>query len=332
MKRQGFTWLLCFCIAGIVSHQTAAEEKIICAFRAATPPVLDGSLDEPCWQGTEVRDDFMPLYSLKLERTAMRFLYDDTNLYLGLEVFTAEPKPIHDIIREIQAKPGFKEGFCSINDFINQGSVEIFLDPGASMRNHYQILFNAAGQICGHYKYDWETAFPEKPVGKAMLTPQGWSAEIVLSRAALNNVALNPGDTWGFDLARNDLIPVAIWKETGIAFNTPSQFGRLTIGDYRTWWEQQWDSKIVGTVQTLEKETAGRPEQVTFLALKDDVTRKLAEMKPVTAASLTSRPLFLAAYEQYVAFYPVFHRFEAAATTRRAMLAADAATGGQAKQ
>ena len=65
------------------------EMKVICASRTETPPVLDGILDDPCWQKAEVRSDFTSPGAGQslIRRTTMRALYDQNNIYFGFEVF-----------------------------------------------------------------------------------------------------------------------------------------------------------------------------------------------------------------------------------------------------
>jgi len=168
--------LLCIVCIGF---PTSAEQcpKVVCAARADAPPTINGVLDDPCWGKCDPADDFLPLGAVPREQTVMRFAFDDRSLYVGVECVWKDMRLLKETVSQIRGKPGFAEGFVDIYDFTNQSSVELFLDPGATMRNHYQLLFNAAGQICGQYKGDWDP-FSSRPTFKARVTDNGWTGEV----------------------------------------------------------------------------------------------------------------------------------------------------------
>jgi len=306
--------IILFLVSGI-----SYGEKVVSVFYTGKPPVIDGYLNDRCWKDADVISDFTPLYSLPLEPTKVRMVYDKENLYIGIEILTKSPEILHRKIEEIRSKKNFSEGLVHIRDFTNLCSVEIFIDPGATMRNHYQILFNAAGQICGHYKYQWEDVFPVLPYGKARMTDTGWSAEIVIPRLALENTTLDVGREWGFNIVRNDLQPVSIWKDVGPVFNTPSQFGRMVIGDYKDWWYAVWEEGVVRRFKTISEELKQkgniRPDIYNmYLEIKKRIGKEKRQR-----VDLSDRKGFLNAYRRYSSFYPLFHRFEAYYHTYRSM-------------
>ena len=110
--------------------------------------------------------------------------------------------------------------------------------------------------------------FSVEQSGKAQITDTGWSAEIVIPRAALDNVPVEPGTEWGFNIVRNDLQPVSIWKDVGPVFNTPSQFGRLVIGSYDSWWKAAWEDGVKGRFESISGEMKEKKE-LLILPSKD---------------------------------------------------------------
>ncbi|MBI4027869.1 MAG: hypothetical protein HY360_22985 [Verrucomicrobia bacterium] len=230
-------------LAGSLGAGAADESKIIFAPLTAAPPKIDGALDDVCWQRAEVQDDFIPLADRPADRTTVRALHDASHLYLGVECDWRDEAALRKGVSAIVEKRPQALTFVGIEQFVNTHGVEWFLDPGATRTSHYQILANAAGQICGQYKMDWNP-FPEKPAFAVRLSAKGWSAEFSFSAAALRQPALRLGDRWGFNLVRNDAIPVAIWKRVGPDFNAPAMFGLLILGNYQTWWRQSVEAAM----------------------------------------------------------------------------------------
>ena len=65
-----------------------ARPRIV-ATRTAQPPVIDGRLDDPAWAAATPSDAFVQHFpdegAPSSERTSMRVLYDDKNLYVGVD-------------------------------------------------------------------------------------------------------------------------------------------------------------------------------------------------------------------------------------------------------
>ena len=59
---------------------------------------FDGVPDEPAWEQSEVMDDFTQFELVSgaqpTERTEVRFLHDDANLYIGINCFDSNPSGI----------------------------------------------------------------------------------------------------------------------------------------------------------------------------------------------------------------------------------------------
>lgn len=318
MSRPCFWLVVCFlpCLYG--AGLTFAEEnpKVICAARAGVPPILDGVLDDACWKKAEAREDFIPLGAIPLDRTMAQFAYDDQHLYLGVECFWRDASRLREQVAVIRGKAGSAKGFVGIGDFTNNASIELFLDPGATMRNHYQILFNAAGQICGQFKGNWDP-FSSRPACNVQLTDRGWTAEMVFPDQGIRKGDLLPGREWGMNLVRNDEVPVSIWKEVGAVFNAPNQFGRLIVGDYETWWREVWDEGMGKRCEVITGEVAALKTSAPLVyPMYQEVRRQMTAMEATRrAAGLTTRDGFLKMYATYTDLYRLFHRLDALCST-----------------
>ncbi len=314
--RQVVLVLLLLVVGGLVHAEGAA--KVICAGRAATPPVIDGVLDDACWQNADWRDDFIPLGSTPLERTTMRLVSDDRNLYVGVECVWKNVSRLQALVTEARAKPDFTGGFVDINRFAGCGSLELFFDPGATMANHYQVLINAAGQICGQYKGNWDP-FKTRPSGAVKITDTGWTAELVFPDQGLHQGDLQPGREWGFNMVRNDETPVGIWKDMGAVFNEPKQFARLVIGDGPTWWRGTWEKGVVPSFSQMSTDAEAYGKTAPLLtALIQEVGRRMPAMEEtVQTAGLTTSGGFLQVYAKYAEFSALFHRLEALYATTK---------------
>ena len=288
--------------------------KVICASRAETPPVIDGVLDDACWQNAEVHDDFISLIPGRSYRTTMRLAYDDKNLYLGTECFWDDVGRLKKLVDEMKAKPNFSEGFVDIANFTNGCSLELFLDPGATMRNHYQVVFNAAGQICGQFKQNWDP-FSARPNCRVKITETGWTAEMVFPDQGIRKGDFLPGKEWGFNLARNDEpnLAVCIWKEVGAVFNEPKQFGRLIIGDYETWWQGVWKGGMVSRYETISGGIENAKGIVAYVyPMYSEVGLGMEKLKGIGGGeALKSRSGFENVYNGYNELYGLFHRLDA---------------------
>ena len=289
----------------------AADLKVICASRADTAPVVDGVLDDACWQRTEIRADFTTIGAIApvAQPTTMRWVYDDRALYLGIEFRWDDRALLEKGVEEILAKHGADQKQpCQWKDFTNRYGAELFIDRGATRKNFYQILFNPAGQFCGHYNNIWDKYSGEGQGLKSRVKDGVWTAEFVFPAAGMK-----PGDKWGVNLVRNsDTGPYAIWKQTGGAFNAPEMFGTLVIGDYRQWWEAVWGRGAMAQLEDIGKAlpryAAGDATLRALYAAVGSDAERLNET--VRNCPLTERANFETLYLAYDAFRMRFDRLK----------------------
>src|SRR5262245_58578099 len=92
-KRIPLALAICAALVSVVAGQTPAVTDVprIQAMRAKEPIKVDGRLDEPAWAKAEVATDFRmekPTEGAPAsERTEVRVLFDDKNIYFGIHAF-----------------------------------------------------------------------------------------------------------------------------------------------------------------------------------------------------------------------------------------------------
>ncbi len=196
-------WRLLACVGASVGllltppieAQTAPEDtKLTRATFTDTPPVLDGRVDDAAWEAAEVITDFVqkdPVAGAQpSQRTEVRILYDEDNLYFGWTMFD-DPEAI---VATSLERDAFK---------IDDDHVTMVLDTFHDHRNAFMFALNPLGtkfdwaitdesQVNGNWDEAWETA--------TTITEDGWEAEVVIPFAILRYPAGT--HVWGLELDR----------------------------------------------------------------------------------------------------------------------------------
>jgi hypothetical protein len=290
----------------------AESLKVISASRAQTAPIIDGLLNDACWQKTEARTDFVSVAGAKSvsRLTVMRAVYDDQNLYLGFELHWEDIGILKNGIQSIVEEFGQSEKkIVPIRRFKNRYGLELFIDPGATQANYYQILFNAAGQYTGNYRNLWDK-FTAVHEFKSKVHNDRWTVEYVYPAKGLR-----PGDEWGINIVRNDENYYAMWRHISGAFAQPKLFGRLVIGSYADWWKAVFEKK---TLQRIRE--ASSSSDATLSALAKATERKAQELSEIARNNApTSRENFETLYRAYHEFRKNIDRLEVAYKVRKQM-------------
>lgn len=172
-------------------------------------PVIDGVLNEAVWSQAKLFSDFkmvMPQTgTTPSEKTELRVLYDEKNLYIGVYCFTADPSTIR--ITDLQYD---QEG--EGNDLIR-----ILLDPFQDKRNAYVFFVNAKGARTDglasgeHFSTNWDGIWE----AKSKLVKDGWCCEI---KIPFKTISFNPGlDEWGFNVERYIPLKIETIRLSGIS-------------------------------------------------------------------------------------------------------------------
>jgi Carbohydrate family 9 binding domain-like len=158
-------------------------------------PTIDADLSDPVWAKAAVIDKFTQRspnpYEPATERTVVRILYDENNLYFSFYNYDSTPEAI--IVRNMQ-----RDGQVYTSD-----SVMIYLDPGQTRRNAYNFEIGASGGRSDQLELnnteelrEWDTIWD----ARARIVQDGWVAEFVIPFKSLS-YGVNQ-TTWGFDVGR----------------------------------------------------------------------------------------------------------------------------------
>lgn len=160
----------------------------------ASPPVLDGHIDDAVWQRATRISDFHQIRPSDggppSEQTEVRVVYDDDYIYIAISAFDSEPDRI------------IAKGLVQGQTFFSDDRVEVRLDTFNDRRNAYFFQVNPNGlrreALVGndYFIEDWDTVWD----AAAQFQPWGWSAEMAIPTTS---ISFDPAiDTWGFNISR----------------------------------------------------------------------------------------------------------------------------------
>ena len=174
----------------------AATDKSVRIRRVATPPVIDGVMDEEVWLRAPVIDDFHQVnpveFAAPSERTEVRLLYDRDALYIGVRLFDSQPKLINArVLRQNQPIGSDDRFFVHIDPFNNRRSGYMFgVNPNG-------VRFDGVFEGVTQRQFDWNGIWQ----AAATIDDKGWVVEIAIP---FKTLSFDPGtDTWRMNFARN---------------------------------------------------------------------------------------------------------------------------------
>ena len=178
--------------------QSAAQDRRVTAVEIESPIEIDGELDEPQWSLATPASDFLQFEPThgepSTERTEVRILYDDTNLYLGVYCFDSGGKEsliVNDVNRDFFQFDTDSFGFV--------------LDTFDDNRNGFLFNTNPQGakfdsQVGGNgsiFNREWDAIWHVQ----ARITEAGWQAEIAIPFKSLR-FGHKDIDRWGINFQR----------------------------------------------------------------------------------------------------------------------------------
>jgi len=196
--------------------------------RAATPPLIDGNLNDPAWEKAVPVTNFVTMYQklekVPVKRTTVRTLFDESSLYVSLELHDDHPEKIRASHTDYDS------------DVYWDDSVEIFIEPGNERRAFYQLGINALGTrrdcavVVGgggmEYHIEWGVGVDWKSAVRKH--SKGWNLEVAIPFSAFGVKPVR-GGMWAFQVQRfahSDINETSVWSPGGV-YNTPEKFGTL---------------------------------------------------------------------------------------------------------
>ena len=211
-----------------------AGEAVIVSRTVNAPPVIDGKLDDACWQAAERTRPFSVLEREDAVLTGLmvqadaKFIaaaataqvcHDARNLYVAFRV----PVPPGMALKANAETRG--------GNVWNDDCVELFLDP---LRNggYYQVLANSKGVSADFSAPPGGGATPgwnSKAEVKAQRDDAGFTIEMAIPFAALGDAGHAPGTAWAINFTREGATGggLSTWAPVGRIFATPGKFGLL---------------------------------------------------------------------------------------------------------
>jgi hypothetical protein len=163
--------------------------------RTATPPEIDGVLDDPAWSDAPVIDQLWQVEPVEgappTQRTEVRIVFDDDFMYFGVRCYDDEPNRI--IATQLK-----RDGDQEADD-----RVEIVIDPYFDRRNGYLFSTNPVGarrdallEANRLVFENWDGIW----YAKSTIDDEGWSTEIAIP---FKTISFNPrASRWSFNIER----------------------------------------------------------------------------------------------------------------------------------
>jgi len=217
----------------VEADQTKTGKRRLVASRAKKAPIIDGKLDDACWQDAAQATGFSVFADpnqLHPEQTVGRVCYDDDNLYISMQCRVRQMDKFRARMKETEGKFHYGKG----------GVIEVFLDTNHDEKTFQQYLLHANGSsTITLSKGDVFKILNEDYLDcRAKVTDNGFNIEMAFPLAMLH---LHPdtAKVWGFNLNRShDLYDerydkngfFSSWNSTrGRGFQTPELFGELVM-------------------------------------------------------------------------------------------------------
>lgn len=210
---------------GTVSAQPDRPSVSAARIDARIAPVIDGDLGDGAWRqatATEALRQRRPNPGANAsERTVVRVMYDENNLYFGVYAYDSEPD-------RITVRAMAHDGPIETGD-----KIAIYLDPGLTRRDAYFFQVGASGGrtdslILNNAEEleNWDPIWS----ASARIVADGWTAEIAIPFQSLSYDQNQPD--WGFDFTRhirrkNEAIQWAT-VNPALGFTDVSQAGTIT--------------------------------------------------------------------------------------------------------
>jgi hypothetical protein len=236
MSRARLPWLAALAallLAESATAETRVRTKLYFCRRADSPPVLDGVLNDPCWQKACVMEDFgfMDIGDQKgpAPKTLVRVLYDNDRIYFGFDC----KEPLMD---------KFRQAIKGSNIIFWKDCLEWYIDTQNDDKGYCALWANAVGESFSERRInmDWAivTDLSFRLWARWRYVPRmnddGWVVEAEVSMKDLN-VPPREGHIMGFNPCRFRLIvspgQFLCWSTVGGRQKNPALYGHMVLGD-----------------------------------------------------------------------------------------------------
>lgn len=188
----------------LAAHAAAVDLK---AVRAGHGPKIDGDLSDAVWQSAlpfldfrmaEPKPDWEPT-----EKTELRILYDNANLYIGILCRDGDPGRIAaNTMAHDAGTQDFGMHYGYSPDSSSDDIIRVLIDPFQDKRTAYVFSINPLGGRAEGLAYSGSTSMNWDGIweGKSRISGDGWSAEF---RIPFKTISFKPGlSAWGLNVER----------------------------------------------------------------------------------------------------------------------------------
>lgn len=192
MKKLLLTASLLCCAASFL-FANMREVSFYCATPARSIPVIDGKLDDPCWDVPEYTasyEYFKPNPGPGQLKNSIRIIYNDLGLYIGIIHYDDNPKKARATVTD-RDNPQLWMDDCT----------EFYIDPDAAAIGWRKFVINILGSVTdvwridsSVYREDWTADGWEV---KIHVTDKAWQIENFMPWSVFNKKA-RAGDIWTF--------------------------------------------------------------------------------------------------------------------------------------
>ena len=178
-------------------YERVRSSKIVKAVPIHEKITLDGHLEEPAWKLALPATDFVEqqphVGEISPERTEVRFLYDDDNLYVGAFLIDSGAPVVTSISYDFQSG--------------ESDNVNIVIDSLYDRRSGFSFTTNPAGgkrdqQISndGQANLDWTGVWDVR----SSVNSEGWTTEFVIPFKTLR-FSKSASQEWGLNIGRRSM-------------------------------------------------------------------------------------------------------------------------------
>ena len=173
----------------------------------APKPVIDGELNDECWQGGNWATDFHQWIpdegAQPSQRTEFKILYDDKNIYVAFRAFDTEPDKIQ---RYAGLRDDFAGDICGVN-----------FDSYHDHRTGFEFDLTAYGQkidLVLTNPENWDTSWNPVWYGKVGMEDSAWTGEMEIPLSQLR-YSSDSVQVWGMHFWRwiNRLGEESDWEQ-----------------------------------------------------------------------------------------------------------------------
>ncbi|MEA3401598.1 MAG: carbohydrate-binding family 9-like protein [Armatimonadota bacterium] len=206
-------------LIALTTCRAAQGQPLLTAYRAETPPQIDGDLHDPCWQAASIASPFILATgdALAEEQTRVRACWDDANLYLGFEVDESYLDPRLNMLDLVKAEHADRD-----TPVYNDECVEIFLEPPGE--SYYHFAVNSEGAL-----YDARDQGEPWDGDVRTAARRGTTSYVVEVAIGLESMEAAPEGRWRANFARERTAvqELSTWSGLQGSFHQPAKFGEL---------------------------------------------------------------------------------------------------------